>query len=160
MSIILFTIMIMTPSRPVTPSQPWKPPFSCLANAEKYMQCGSSPFLCPPLLNLLGYLPSTHSESILDGTFHPPADTPYFAWLLLQHMTRPASAALQPEPPPKPFVDTTDHIQSWTHAKEYTTAGLSGIHFGMYKAQVRDPDLTLYDAALRSIPYRTGIHYD
>ena len=75
-------------------------------------------------------------------------------------MNQPALAALKPEPPPKPFVDATNHIQSWTHAKEYTTAGLSGVHFGMYKAQVQDPDLALCDAALRSIPYNTNIHYD
>ena len=73
-------------------------------------------------------------------------------------MTCPDS--LQLVPTPTPFVDITDHINSWNHAKEYTMAGMSGIHVGMYKAQIRHPDLALYDAALWLIPYNNGLFYD
>ena len=47
--------------------------------AKKYMQCNQSPFLQPPLLPTLGYLPYAHSEAILNGSFQPPPETPYFA---------------------------------------------------------------------------------
>ena len=69
-------------------------------------------------------------------------------------------ASLQLTPPSIPFIDITDHCKSWKHAKEYTTAGLSGIHFGMYKAQIRDPNLALYDAAHRLTPYHNGLFCD
>ena len=49
---------------------------------------------------------------------------------------------------------------SWKKAKEYTTAGISGLHFGMYKAQAHDPDLTQYNATHRLITFCSGILYD
>ena len=122
------------------------------------MQCNASPFLQPPLLPLLGYIPTAHAEPILTGTFQPPAGTPYYARLLLNHIRYPSD---QPDHlPPASHIDLLNHCASWKHAKEYTTAGISGVHFGMYKAQIRDPDLALYDAAHRSIPYHNGFYYD
>ena len=121
------------------------------SNALKYQQCHDSPFLQSPLLNLFGYLSSPASEDVLDGTFNPPVGTPHFAPLLLQHMQHPVT--LPATSSSTPGVSNADHINSWKKAREYTTAGISGIHFGMYKAQARDQDLAQDDAAHCSIPF-------
>ena len=116
------------------------------------MQCDDSPFLQLPLLPTLGYLLTAHAKSIL--TFQLPAETPYFAQLLLDHMQYPPDQTNHTQP--ATHIDLLDHCASWKHAKEYTTAGISGVHFGMYKAQIRDPDLALCDAAHRSIHTTMG----
>jgi hypothetical protein len=54
-------------------------------------------------------------------------------------------------------VTTTDHEGNWKKAKEYTSAGLSGLHFGMFKSAAKH--LVQFDAARRSIMYNTGQAY-
>ena len=119
--------------------------------------CNAKPplFSNPPLLDLLGYIPFSLSEAILNGTYLPPPDTPYFASILLCHMHHPDT--LSPDTTTDSFIETTDHWDSWKWAKEYTTAGLSGLRFGMFKAQIKDPDLAMYNAVRQSIPYQHGM---
>ena len=73
-------------------------------------------------------------------------------------MHRPAT--LSPSTATDSFITTTDHWHSWKHAKEHTTAGISGLHFGMFKAQIHDPDLSMYDGVRCSIPYQHGLYCD
>jgi hypothetical protein len=118
-------------------------------NSSKYQQCNNSPFLQEPLLSDLGYFGDTPiSANILDD--------PYAA-LLLTHMKRPPS--LSPNTSIPDTVTTEERAGNWKRAKEYTSAGISGIHFGMYKAQAADQDLAQYDATSRSIMYNTGESY-
>ena len=99
------------------------------ANVAKYQQCNGSLFLQSPLLNAFGYIGSPASKEVLNGTFTCPPHTPYYAELLLHHMQRPTTPPSNPTP--TTFVSTDDYVSSWTKAKEYTTSGISGIHFGM-----------------------------
>ena len=57
------------------------------------------------------------------------------------------------------FVSTEDHVASWKRTKEYTSSGISGLHFGMFKAQCKDVDLAAFDVSRRSIMYSTGSYY-
>jgi hypothetical protein len=58
------------------------------------------------------------------------------------------------------MVTTTDHAGNWKKAKEYTSAGLSGLHFGTFKSAAKNPDLVQFNAARRSsIMYNTGQAY-
>ena len=128
-------------------------------NPVKYKQCGNSPFLQEPLLTAFGYTGDTAAtEQVLAGTYVPPPGTARYTQLLLQHMKRPST--ITPAPMTPDFVSTEDHQQSWRRAKEYTTSGVSGVHFGMFKAQAMDPELAAFDASRRSIVYRTGQVYD
>ena len=128
-------------------------------NESKYQQCNHSPFLQEPLLSDFGYTGATPSaDAVLDGTYQPPPGTDDLTRLLLQHMARPPSISAHTTSPD--WVSTEDHQRSWSRAKEYTSAGISGIHFGMYKAQAKDPEMAAYDASRRSIAYRCGEFFD
>ena len=125
------------------------------ANASKYKQSINSPFLHQPLLSdfgLLGDTPAT--EQVLNGTYIAPLGTPPLVITLLQHMKRPE--ALPEDVAGTSHISTLDHQQSWKRAKEFTTAGKSGLHFGMFKAQAMDDDLASFDASRRNVPYMTG----
>jgi hypothetical protein len=127
-------------------------------NSSKYQQCNNSPFLQEPLLSDLGYFGDNPiSANILDGTYVPQPDIDPHAALLLTHMKRPPS--LSPNTSIPDTVSTEEHAGNWKRAKEYTSSGISGIHFGMYKAQAADQDLAQYDATSRSIMYNTGESY-
>ena len=124
-------------------------------NESKYKQCGASPFLQEPLLSDFGFSGTTaRAAEVLAGTYTPPPGTDPFACLLLQNMSIPPNVAAIPVKPA--FVSTESHQASWKRAKEYTTAGRSGIHFGQYKAQALDNGLAALDASRRSIHYSTG----
>ncbi len=125
-------------------------------NEAKYKQCNNSPFLQQPLLADFGFDGNTiHTDEVLDGTYVPPPGTDPYTCLLLNHMTRPTTIPLDSHLPP-PVITTEDHKLSWKRAKEYTTSGKSGIHFGHYKAQAEDDELAALDASRRSIHYSTG----
>ena len=127
-------------------------------NSSKYQQCDNSPFLQEPLLSEFGYFGNfANTEAVLEGTYVPPPGTDYYASLLIQHMKRPPG--MPPEPQCPLFVSTDDHVASWKRTKEYTSSGISGLHFGMYKAQSKDPEIAAYDASRRSVMYCTGSYY-
>jgi hypothetical protein len=108
---------------------------------------GASPlYLWTPILS--GF------RNCCNGCFFVTPDIDPHASLLLQHMRHPDSLLADASPPA--FITTEGHISGWKRANENASAGYSGIHFGMYKAQARDPDLAEYDAALRNIPYSFG----
>ena len=127
-------------------------------NSAKYQMCNQSPFMKEPLLSDFGYFGDTAAgQAVLNGTYVPPPGTDFYSTLLLQHMERPPNV---PAPAQCPlFVSTEDHIASWKRTKEYTSSGISGLHFGMFKAQCKDADLAAFDASRRSIMYSTGSYY-
>ena len=55
------------------------------------------------------------------------------------------------------FVTTTDFQQFWLHADEEIQSSKSGIHFGHYKAAVRDRFLSALQAAKLTLVAMTGI---
>ena len=127
-------------------------------NSSKYQQCDNSCFLQEPLLSEFGYLgDSANSESVLAGTYVPPPGTNYYGSLLLNHMKYPPGMDASTCIPDK--ITTEEHALSWKRAKEYTSSGISGLHFGMFKSAASDPDLVQFDAARRSIAYNTGQTY-
>ena len=96
-------------------------------NQSKYQQCNASPFLQTPLLEDFGYLHSPAVHDVLKGTYIPPPTTNPYATLLISQMATPPSVLAHPAP--NPFITTNDIRASWSSAKEYTTAGKSGLHF-------------------------------
>jgi hypothetical protein len=130
-----------------------------IANESKYRQCDHSPFLQAPLLSAFGYIgdqPAT--DQVLAGAYIPPPGTDPFTCQLLQCMAIPPQ--LRAPEVPASFITSADHASGWSRMKEYTSAGISGLHFGMYKAQAVNTDLANYDAALRNVAYYTGFVYD
>ena len=129
------------------------------ANKNKYSQCLHTPPMQPSIVRDFGFDGNTPAaDAVLDGTYDPPSDIDPTLQTFLQHCKRPPS--VPPDPPCPRYVTTKDHIQAWRKAKEWTQAGISGLHFGMFKANALDPDLAALDASSRNISYATGFVYE
>jgi hypothetical protein len=89
-------------------------------------------------------------EQVLPGTYETP----------IQLIKGPKRA--QPTPPkvqdfnPRTHITTDDHIKGWKRQKERTSGGLSGIHFGHFKAHIKRQNLAEIYASMQSLPYTTG----
>jgi hypothetical protein len=68
-----------------------------------------------------------------------------FAKLLLGHMGYPVGMNSTNCIPTR--ITNEEHALSWKRAKEYTSAGISGLHFGMFKAQAEDVAVVQFDAS-------------
>ncbi len=130
-------------------------------NAAKLRASDSTPFMTAPLVNDFGYdSRSPASEQVLQGTYQPPPDADPYACLLLQHLQLPP-----PNPDPstyqvRQFISTEDHIRGWKKAKVNTSAGVSKLHFGMFKAHIKRHKLASLDASMRSVAYTTGYSFN
>jgi hypothetical protein len=62
---------------------------------------------------------------------------------------------------PRQYISTEDHIKGWKKQKERTAGGMSGLHFGQYKAHLESPLrlLAAFDAFLQSVAYTTGYSF-
>ncbi len=135
---------------------------ACLdCNELKYRQCElqKTPFMTDPLLSIFGHLGETEAvQQVLDGTFHVPAEVDEYTSKFIMAMRMPD--AIRHLPRCSRFLSTATHINGWKKAKERTSSGISGLHFGTYKARLEDPLLAAFDASMRSVAYSTGFVYD
>lgn len=53
-------------------------------------------------------------------------------------------------------VSTEEYIYTWSRCKEYTSSGVSGLHFGYFKASCLDDTLVDIDRRFIEIPLSTG----
>jgi hypothetical protein len=60
---------------------------------------------------------------------------------------------------PRTHISLDDHIKGWKRAWEKTSSGISGLHFGMFKAHLQVPALAALDASMQSVAYSTGYSY-
>jgi hypothetical protein len=128
-------------------------------NQAKAHNSTHTPPLQEPLLSALGHSANNaNADALLQGTYAIPDEVDEYAKLVLAHVKA-----------PRPILDrgtcssnitTADHMAGWKKAKEKTSAGLSGLHFGMFKAQARYPVLAALDASMRNVAYVTGYTYE
>ena len=124
-------------------------------NNQKYHQTDNTPCMQEPLFSLLGNFANTpFSLAILNGTANFPANIPHFTKLLLQHLKKPQHVNLDEV---DPYVSVEEYQQGWKKMKEYTTAGISGIHFGHLKSCARDSFLAQFESSLAQISYGSGV---
>ena len=64
-----------------------------------------------------------------------------------------------PNVSPRTYISTDDHIRAFKKTKERTSAGMSKLHYGMFKAHIKRRRLAKMDASMRSIAYTTGYVY-
>jgi hypothetical protein len=123
-------------------------------NKAKYTQCYPTPMLQEPMLSEVGYLGFTEpAQEILQGTYHPPEETNYLTQAFIQELKKPAGIELNSCPDTIPV---EEHIQAMKKVKENTSSGISGLHYGLWKANAEVGELAAIDATMREIPYRTG----
>ena len=106
-----------------------------------------------PLVEELGFTgTSSACQEILDGTYTPPPSVTPFTKEYLLHLKRPPNI----DNPPQALITTEEFQSQWKVAKEKTSAGISGLHFGHMKACAEDSVIAAFEATLCHIPYSTG----
>ena len=95
------------------------------------------------------------ADSILRGDFDVPPGIGPYALKLIQHLKRPdniTKASTQVDI----SLSITNHINGWKRAKERTSSGRSGVHFGHFMAGAKHTGIATFDATMAQIPYQTG----
>ena len=108
-----------------------------------------------------GFLNETAATNqVLNGTYVPSPEVDAHSKILLQMLKFP-NAVFQGNIPFKPctHITTEDHIKGWKKAKEHMSAGISGLHFGMFKAHIQCWKLAELDASMRSVACTAGFSY-
>jgi hypothetical protein len=117
-----------------------------------------TPPLQEPIVSEFGYnANNTNADNVLTGAYDLPEEADAYPKLLFQQLPTPRSVQQLGEC--SSYITTEDHVQGWKKAKEKTSAGISGLHFGMFKAQAQYPLLAAFDASLRNVAYVTGYTY-
>jgi hypothetical protein len=125
-----------------------------IENKAKYTQCYPTPMLQEPMVTEIGFLGfNTNSDVILQGTYQPPEELDYLSEAFLKELKKPAQMELNSCPDTVPVAE---HVQAMKKVRENTSSGLSGLHYGLWKANVEVPALAQIDANMREIPYKTG----
>jgi hypothetical protein len=126
-------------------------------NESKVRASKDTPFMQEPLSSAFGFTNSTQAtQEVLQGTFQCPADVDKHARLLLENLQQ---VPMVPSPfqfAPRTHISLDDHIKGRKQAREKTSSGISGLHFGMFKAHLQVPALAALDASMRSVAYSTG----
>jgi hypothetical protein len=128
---------------------------ACLDETDaRYRQANDRPLQHPIVLQALGIDGCSEvSTSILETGVIPEEIAqldPYIAEYLAAHQVSP------PAPPVDPVISTDAHKQGWSYAKERTSSGRSGLHFGHLIAGVSHDDISQFEATMSSIPWETG----
>ena len=101
---------------------------------KRFNQATATPFLQRPLFSDIGPLGFGQAAGhILEGSYTPPSGTDPWAAKLIHHLQR------SPRPPHceriSDRITVDDHIHGWRKAREATSSGLSGVHFGHFIRQ-------------------------
>lgn len=94
-----------------------------------------------------------NARRILDGNF-PTTNLPEHTAQHIQELSTPYN--LPPWPDHLLQITPSEHEHAWRKAKECTSSSPSGLHFGPWKANARNPILCELDSILRAIPFQTG----
>ena len=130
-------------------------------NLNKVQASNDTPCLQEPLRSQFGPRNNTeNAEKVLSGTYTPPPSTDQYTTAMFSGLKQPEQLLNgSPSFKPRSRISTDDHVKGWNKASERTSAGMSQIHFGMYKAQAKRRHLADMDAALRSFAYSTGYSF-
>jgi hypothetical protein len=123
-------------------------------NKKKFLQTNQTPCMRAPLRHLLGnYGDTAFCADILNGNYTPPPDTPQFTQELFNELKRPQpiSNAI-----PSLYLSKIKFQEGWRKMNEYTSAGISGLHFGHMKTCATSEFALQFESSLLHIPYYTG----
>ncbi|MGL5936571.1 MAG: endonuclease/exonuclease/phosphatase family protein [Cetobacterium sp.] len=126
-------------------------------NENKTRASDNTPFMQGELLRDFGYRQNTAAhEEVLQGTYKIPETCHPATERVLRGLARPSSTRESKGFRVRTHITTEDHIKGWKRQKERTSGGMSGLHFGHYKAHLQDKLLAAFDASMRSVAYTTG----
>jgi exonuclease III len=129
-------------------------------NESKVRASEHTPFMKSPLVDDFGYRQNgVAHEQVLQGVYDIPEACDKATALVIKGLRRPAADKEGPKYRPRTHITTEDHIRGWKKQRERTAGGLSGLHFGQYKAHAQEVDLAALDASMRSVAYTTGYSF-
>ena len=131
----------------------------CLTeNDRRFRQATGTDLLQSTVIKVLGPTGcSPAATELLRTGAVPPSIQPFISgpaceYLHQHHIPK----SILEAPPAVPDFRTVAYSQGWLRMKEHTALGRSGLHFGHFIAQAREPLLGSVDAALSRIPTCTG----
>jgi hypothetical protein len=126
-------------------------------NKNKTRASDHTPFMQGDLLQDFGYHKNTiaHDE-VLQGRYTVPSTCHPATKILIRGLAKPETPTHTHPFKPRTHISTEDHIRGWKRQKECTSGGMSGLHFGHYKAHLKDRTLAALDASMQSVAYTTG----
>jgi hypothetical protein len=127
-------------------------------NRNKFLQTRNTPCMREPLRSALGHIGETEvCKEILRGTYNPPPHTPIYTRELLTQLNKPQAFI---SPPPSAQVTTSMFQEGWKKMNEYTSSGISGIHFGHMKSCAFNDFISNFESSISHIPFATGYSPD
>lgn len=129
---------------------------ACLQeNNRRFRQASNTPFLTNPLFEEVGPMGmGPGGEAILQGNFIIPEGTDPYAAQLIKHLAM--TKEVKNAPPMEIGLDIQQFKRGWAKAKENTSSGRSGLHFGHCKAGIQHEGICRFEAIMANIPYQTG----
>ena len=117
----------------------------------KFTQVWDTPFMQPPLFNLLGPLGlNKAAEEILQGKFEPSDGTDDEIQNVIRHMIMHEDVIQKG--PIRNGCTTQEFQKFWKTPRERVSSSISGIHNGHYISAAKDTYLSKLTAILSSLP--------
>jgi hypothetical protein len=130
----------------------------CDENEQRFNQARCTTFLQPPLFDTVRAMGFNQGAvEILNRRYIIPEGTEYWAAKLIPQLARHQAVIAGSATVLQQVVSLDSHCQGWKKAKEFTSAGPSGIMFAQFKAGALDPIIADLEAKMTSIPYQFGI---
>jgi Reverse transcriptase (RNA-dependent DNA polymerase) len=125
-------------------------------NERRFTQASNTPSLLPSSIDLLGWTGDTNfSTQVLQGSANIALAHPSLQPILPYFSTPPATSLASIAT----TISPEEYFCGWQRAREYTTCGKLGLHFGHFKASCQHNKLLELDRMLTEIPLRTGYSF-
>jgi hypothetical protein len=120
-------------------------------NAARFNQAGNSPFLQPPLAQVVGHYADNNALEVLSNTTAPIVTNDFYTNLVLQAIDHPNIVH-----PIQVEMSSSSFAQGWLKCREHTAAGPSGLHFGHFMAACKHPQMREIECSMANFPLRSG----
>mmetsp|Transcript_30004 Transcript_30004/g.45928 ORF Transcript_30004/g.45928 Transcript_30004/m.45928 type:complete len:284 (-) Transcript_30004:338-1189(-) len=127
------------------------------SNRKKFDKESHTPFLQFPLNEMLGtYGTGSLADAVLQGDTQVLRILPTAAKALLENLSWRENVPDSQRHPFLPLIETAEYTAFWKKAREYTSSGPSGLHFGHFKAGANRPHIAEFEACMTLIPLASG----
>ena len=114
------------------------------SNLSRQQQSIETPFITTPLVDIFGYLAKDGvAQSVINGTYQPPPNTPKYVIEFLQTLEMPAT--IRELGPVDLSTSCEENRTGWGNMKTRTGLEPSAPSFGSCKTTSMDPDLNRID---------------
>ena len=124
-------------------------------NIERFTQAKGAPTMQEDQINLLGWQADTNTaQQILDRTLSTDPNIHPAIIDMIPYLTTPK--AIKDSDSINESITNEEFIRRWQRSREYTSTGLSGMHFGHFQASCNDADLCFMDRWMAETSLKTG----